>query len=230
MSRITLLQSETIRRGVRFTGRFCAEDGSPVDVSYTFEQAPDAAQNYASDAFLLTFLLPAMRVGEPLHIEAEVDAELLEHLDQVQRYWHTWCPQIFRRITITADGLRATEGVLSPQAISCFSGGVDSCYTALKHSGLFASTGDKRLPLTRLLMVHGMDIPLEDTAVFDRAYDRSVVLARALGAGVSRAATDVRHLGRLYEIDWGVHLHGFALAACLMFHQGAFGYGIIINP
>jgi hypothetical protein len=212
--------------GWSYTGRFRCRMRDQVDVSYTLDHPPKDEKSIA-DAFLLTFLLPAMRVGEVLEVEGEVDEVLLDHLDRFQEIWARWLPGKLRKVPIRVARRIPREPRKSIGAIACFSGGVDSSYTMLKHGSESWLPEEQRLPLKRLLMIHGMDIPVNDPETFERAFCRSRVIANAYDLPLSRLSTDIRKLGSIFKLRWGEELHGSALAASLMIAGGDFSRGII---
>jgi hypothetical protein len=76
-------------------------------------------------------------------------------------------------------------------------------------------------------MIHGLDIPKDDKAAFDRALQRSERITQARGLTLHRAWTDARGLERRFGLSWGPEFHGFALGAVLRLYAGRYGVGVI---
>lgn len=184
-----------------------------------FESPPETHEH-----FLLGSLYLAMREPSNLHVHGAVSSTLLRNLDEFQRAWRMWVPDLYRPAEITVD--RAVPDTDAPRrgddgrAILVFSGGVDSCFTAYRHTKNATNPFPRRLAAG--VMVQGFDIPLDQPDVFDRAAVKSRELVGTLGLDLLTVATNLReHVG-----DW-THSFGAALASVLMLFQGRFGQGLI---
>lgn len=173
------------------------------------------------EPFLLALLLPAMRRGWRLHIDEGVDAGLLVRLDAFQRTWARWLPRRFRRIRIEAAPHTTARGPAG--AVTCFSGGVDSSYTLLRHGPRTRATPRVEAGL----FVHGFDIPREDTRTFAGACARAERMLASQGADLLTLRTNLRGIEDAYDLRWDRELHGAALAAALWCLADRFGTGII---
>ena len=173
------------------------------------------------EPFLLAFLLPAMRRGYAVRIDEPVDEGLLGHLDVFQATWAGWLPHRLRVIPIDAEP-RAGSSPAS-RGITCFSGGVDSAYTLLRHGRPGGSP-----PLVDAgLLVHGFDIPAEDARPFAGARARAERMLASEGADLVSLWTDLRRLEAAFDVRWDRETHGAALAAALWCVAGRFGTGLI---
>jgi hypothetical protein len=145
---------------------------------------------------------------------------LLRNLEEFQAVWQRWRPTSYRRVDLQAD--REVEAVRAPGAAAAqmFSGGLDSCFTAWQHTRL--PGGRRRANLRAAVMVHGFDIPLAETEVFQRACENSRQLAASLGLELIPMASNIRQFGG----DWE-DVHGTALAACLHLLRHRFPVGLI---
>lgn len=93
---------------------------------------PDAQR---ADAFVVALLPLAMRLGEPVVVQAPVSATLAYGLRSVQHALAAWWPALFRQVEMRYEQLEA-EDLSGPRPSGvgcCFSGGVDSWYTVLSH-------------------------------------------------------------------------------------------------
>lgn len=98
--------------------------------------------------------------------------------------WAHWYPHLAKRVRILADAL--PPGVPQPEVSACFSAGVDSFFTVLRH------------PECKVYVhVLGLDMPLWKRDARDRLTARLEMAASKLGARLVRMATNIR------ETRWG---------------------------
>lgn len=158
--------------------------------------------------FVLAFLPVAMRLGLPLACEEPIDRVSRDNLQLWQAAYAAWLPtrltQVELRIPVS-DCKRARTG---RGALTAFSGGSDSCYTALTYD----RAGD--CPLTAGLMIHGFDIPHDDHAGFTGAWDNTRALLQSYGLEAYQMRTNIRE-PRLPKLCWEREVHGIWLAAGL---------------
>ena len=88
----------------------------------------DALPGAADDLLLPLALLPAMRIGFDLRIEAEISARLLDSVESLQRLYWSW-DRSLRLVDVHAE--RTVRPSTGQRAGAFFSGGVDSFHTAL---------------------------------------------------------------------------------------------------
>ncbi|MFO0752909.1 MAG: hypothetical protein U0411_06245 [Thermodesulfovibrionales bacterium] len=175
----------------------------------------------SGDPYVLVMLFTAMRIPTDLHMHGEVSPSLLRNLDEFQAAWACWRPERYVKVEITADAEREHPCAGGPgSAVTLFSGGVDSSFTAYRYrNGL---CGRQNLDLEAGLMIHGFDIPLESAGAFHRAAERAEGMVKSLGIEFISMATNLRDLG---EPWWD--MHGAAPASCLSLLQRGFAAGII---
>jgi hypothetical protein len=173
----------------------------------------------ASDPFVLVPLYDAMRRRLPIHVEGDVSPSLLANLEEFQRFWARWYPGRFTPVEIVPDHEREqAPGVAG--ALTAFSGGVDSCFTAFRHAT--GGAGRRRQTPLTAVMAHGFDVPIEKTAEFDAAADGAESMLATLGIPLVRMATNVRHVEHAWD-----DLVGPALASCLHLLQPNARAGLI---
>jgi hypothetical protein len=171
-----------------------------------------------ADPFILAALFPALESGAALRVTGgSASPSLLDNLAQFERVWHAW--RGFDIIDIEAE-TEAEGSAMGRPALACFSGGIDSAYTAYRHAG--NRSGDLSHGLGAALMVHGFDIPLDDAAGFERAAERSRRMLDSLGVPLVLMQTNIR---RLYPKKWEM-CFGAALAAALTVLREGFGAGL----
>lgn len=108
----------------------------------------------SGDPFLAGFLIPCMYAGEDLHIEASISERLLKNTSSVQALLTTWYPQL-QKISVTcADTYKMLPGIEKENLGqgSCFSGGIDSWYSVLKH----------QKTISHLILIRGFDVNIQE--------------------------------------------------------------------
>lgn len=161
------------------------------------------ADEAIADAYFQVGLLLAMCYDGSLRMETPVSARLLAQSEELQDVFTNWFPRTLRRVAIEVPDRQ--PGLPQPAgegAMSFFSGGVDSFYTAMSQSAA----------ISHLVFVHGFDISLGDTEFYQDALQRLQTAADALGKPLLAPATNLRHLTQP-RAHWGRVAHGAALAA-----------------
>jgi hypothetical protein len=173
------------------------------------------------DPFVIATIFSAMSRGADLVVHGEVSPSLLQNLTEFQVVWATWSPQHYTPVEIIPEvereAVKAEGG-----AIASFSGGVDSCFTALRHRKRYC--GRYQRDIKAGLMVHGFDIPLTEQEVFERAADKSRKILASLGVELIPMATNFRE----FKLDWE-DVFGTGVASCLMLLQGGYSTGLIAS-
>ncbi len=197
----------------RLAARVAYDDPASPDESYWID-VPDAyADSFSPNGNpWLACLVPlAMQRREPLHVDAPVDAALLDGMGDLARLWTAWFPPM-RPVPITVASVvgppRTQEATGRLGAF--FSGGVDSFFTLLRREGERA-----RNPygvVDDLMFVHGFDVPLADVAAFDRLRASLQCVADELGKTLIAIRTNIR-LTKFRDLEWARLGHGPALAA-----------------
>ena len=174
------------------------------------------------DPFLLGVLFNIMRTPNELVVHGRVSPSLLRNLVEFQEAWVSWLPGKYHCIAISADQEKESLPVESDETILTFSGGADSAYSAWRHR--LGSAGRLRRKLTAGMMLHGFDIPLEETGIFARAAERSRRMLTSLGIELIPVETNFREVGGTWE-----DAHGAGLASALSLLQGRFRTGMIAS-
>ena len=164
-----------------------------------------------ASAHLFAMIMPAMRVGAPLHVEGKLEKCLAYRMDAFMRYWNRWCPDRFHQILITADEwlVEKTDTSAKEGAISCFSGGVDSFYSLQRFE---QDTGHR---VKSLLFIHGLDIGLEQKEGYRKNADQMEEWLSNRSQRLLRVQMNARDTARRFHLNWGSIGHGVFLAAGL---------------
>jgi hypothetical protein len=105
-------------------------------------------------------------------------------------------------------------------ALTAFSGGVDSCFTAYRHVQGLAGRQTQRLVAG--VMAHGFDIPIAEDEGFKAAADKAEALLTTLGLPLVRMASNVREVEHAWD-----DMMAAPIAACLMLLQPQARAGLI---
>jgi hypothetical protein len=173
----------------------------------------------SSDAFLLIPLYRAMRAGGRLQVDGEASPSLLANLEEFQAIMASWYRGRFRPVEIVAE--REVEQPPGAEgALTAFSGGVDSSFTAYRHTHGLA--GRQTQKLVAGVMAQGFDIPIGEDQGFAAAADKAEAMLATLGVPLVRMATNVQEV----EHSWDTAI-GTAVASALLLLQPNARAGLI---
>ncbi len=173
------------------------------------------------DGFVTALALRFAAEGKDVRVHGRVSPSLLRNLESYQAAWQAWVPGLYNRVMITADEERERPAPDGPaQAVCGFSGGVDSSFTAYRHSRGLTTRFPQ--PLRAGLMVKGFDIPLEQEGMFQRAAEKAKRQLDSLGLEIIPVATNFKEL----NVKW-IHTFGPAVAGLLMLFGNRFCRGLV---
>ncbi len=162
------------------------------------------------DPFALLGLVPAMRTGQPLVVEAPVSARLLEGMGRGQEILAGWFPELFRVVPVEADARAPGPPAGGRKVASFYTGGVDSSYLAVTH----------RDELDALVTVHAFFAERGWVRAGREFRDGIRAGARGIGLPLVEVFTNARQF--LQPFCGWVEAHGIALAAVAQALAGAF--------
>jgi len=192
----------------------------PEQLWYQLPAEHEASLTDSLDPFVIGLLFVAMRREMDLHVHGQVSPSLLQNLEEYQAAWHCWHPERYQQIEIRADAEREDSPAPVESAAMMFSGGLDSCFTAWRHTQKLCGRRARRLEAA--VMAHGFDIPLEEPEVFKRAAESSRRMAASIGLELIPVASNIRQ----FEDNWEL-THGAGLASCLHLLRRRFPVGLI---
>jgi hypothetical protein len=206
--------------GVRRTLRFGSEE-----IWWTIDGPPDAlpAQLPTHDLAAIALIFRAMREGRHLHVDGPVSLPLLEGLEEFVASWVMWRPDLYKRITVSASEEVAPSLSLERRnrAVVAFSGGVDGSFTFWRHHRRLA--GRRSRSIQCAVLVHGFEIPLEQSAAFEVAFSQASDTLRSVEKPLARLTTNWRTVcSRNWQMDYGA-----GLTACLRNWEGSVGSALI---
>jgi len=207
------------------TRRWLILDGArslPLPEPIYFEQStpiPDPAM----DGLVLGILYWAMRNRVHLDVAGPMSREALANIHEFQTAIHSIQGDLYLPIEVVPEAVVDATAPLRPDAVSLFSGGVDSIFTLLRH------TSESVLPVKSVLLLHHQELDKHEEYVNQRIR-RTKPLLDEVGVDVLVQKTNLRHATsttvmpgkgqRYYEC------FGAQLAASLHQYAGQFGHGL----
>lgn len=166
----------------------------------------------------------AMKRGISLHIEGPVSRTLLENMEELIACWTVWRPNLYRRTKITAS-----EEIVADQpgahargrGIAAFSGGVDASFTLLRH--IRRDVGRRSREIVAGVLIHGLDIQLDQGAAFDTASATAAATLGTVGVPLVTVKTNWRDV---VQGDWEMEF-GSAVSTCLQAWQGSVATALV---
>lgn len=197
---------------------------APVTLRYTVPNAFASAVTDALDPFLVGVLFKAMKKAAPIHAHGRVSPSLLRNLTEFQAAWGHFHPEQYTPVDMIADQEAEIEPPAPEKYVSAFSGGADASFTLYRHCKKLC--GRLARPIGAAIMVHGFDIPLDQSETFARASARAQAITDDVGVPLVRVATNWRIITP--EENWE-DMHGTALAAVLLLFGRGFRGGLIAS-
>ena len=177
----------------------------------------------SADSFLLASLLLAMSYHCDIHVKGTVSPSLIDNLHSFQKKFVEWWPHIYSYSRITADNMSETRHISdSRSTVIAFSGGIDSSYSLYRH---VQNLGDEpHFSISSALMVHGFDIPLQQTEAFNTAFVKTNTISESLDVSLIPVATNLRY----FPVFWH-HVFGTAIATVMTLFARTFENGLIAS-
>lgn len=194
-------------------------DGFILQHSIPEDHAGMMTEETRGDHALLVALLHGMRLHRDIHVAGEVCPDLLTNLETLQDIWSRWRPERYRKINISVAEERSLDPHTNTGGLFAFSGGVDGTYTFFRH--LTGAAGRRTQRPAAALLVHGMDIPLSEPQMYDKALMRAQRMVEGTGVPILPLRTNSRAL----KLDWE-EAYGLQLIAAMLVLQPAFAAGI----
>lgn len=183
-----------------------AELGFGSDTRSVFFRTSDAELTPSPEAWFCLALLPAMKQGADLGIDAAMSPRLLQAAGRLMDIFCSWYPD-FHRTRLLGTSPTSDSSPVGTGVGSFFTGGMDSFYTLLKH----------REEITHVIFVHGADVSLGDTKL---RHQVSTMLSRVeneLKVTVIEIESNVSDFLRSNGIGWDVgHIAGLTAIGHLL--------------
>jgi hypothetical protein len=127
-----------------------------------------------------------MRGAKRIVVEGAITDLAIRNAWHLGEAWHNLLPDTYQPVPIEPEEtichpphIFEADAVSNSGAIAAFSGGVDSMFTALRHTD--GSLGTANYPLSDLVMVHGFDVSLENESAFEELTLRTAGFVNSLG-------------------------------------------------
>ena len=178
---------------------------------------------HTGDVWCIIFLHKMMEIGGQFHVKSTLSKSLWRGIDRYVKAWSQINPEQCSDIELTADELVDDSSLgVKQSAISCFSGGLDACFTAYRHAKSLA--GPQSLPLKACLMLHGADIRKDYVDEWRSASTDARIMVEDLGLDFYTIETNFRDM----HCDYGMSYFSM-LVGCLRVFGNDFGYMILGN-
>ncbi len=152
---------------VRLAATIAVESRARVlDYWFDFPAALEHDIAFSGNAAAILMLPLACFFDEPLHLDRSVDRKLFDNLKGIQQVWNSWFPE-FHHVDVIATSVSGDHSChyrdsAAERTISCFSGGIDSLFTFLRHKD--GPGGDGSARVDDLLCIGGFNTSLNDVA------------------------------------------------------------------
>ncbi|PWJ18118.1 hypothetical protein [Jannaschia seohaensis] len=223
--RVVVWPSESLRAGVKrreFVSEYFDGDRLVTKRNVFFETTSEGAGASlpTADWALLSVLFNAMLYKRDIFIKAPISRQLVHNLDEFQRAFNMWAPQL-TVVDIRADQeLDIVPKHSTNEAVMTFSGGVDASFAAYRQ--IFKKPGYRHRDLKVAILAHGFDFSLGKQEPFDVARAAAEQMLEGTGVEVAVVRTNVRTIMKNWELA-----HGLALAACLHLFSQRYQHGLI---
>ncbi|EOM77647.1 hypothetical protein DW322_08095 [Rhodococcus rhodnii] len=149
-----------------------------------------------------TLRATALRKGLELRLDPPADPVALDGSLRAEEVLRGWYPDELLP-TGTSDRSRAATQPERATGVGCFfSGGVDSFHTALEHID----------EITHLVIVHGLDVSLDNAGLWEQVVARARSAAELLGKELIEVRSNIRYLHAAHGPHWQRQAHGAFLA------------------
>ena len=125
---------ETVAFDVTQNGNEVAICGDGIEVCFAVDGIDLPSE--VDPSFAVWGILPrAMEEGFNLHINKPIDPQVSANAQRLSEIWEMWVPNLYRSIKVSGEaGWQPRRGRRLP-LLQLFSGGIDSTYSVLAHSG-----------------------------------------------------------------------------------------------
>ncbi|MCF8261477.1 MAG: hypothetical protein K9J12_11940 [Melioribacteraceae bacterium] len=165
----------------------------------------------STEAYIIMALLPAMKSGQDIVTEGDVDSRFNNSLKTIQSIFINWLPhQQLRRFSLPNNIKQIENKTLSDRGLACFSGGLDSFYTLLKN----------KTQITDLLFIKGFGKDNEDPKITTKITNHIHSAAMELDKNVIEISTNLRPF--LTKFFPSKIIHGAMLASIGHLFSGTF--------
>jgi len=202
-------------------------DGGRTTMWFCFSGECADSLTDRADPFVIGLIFPVMEIARKaevavrLMVHGTLSPSLIRNMEEFQRAWSMWRPDLYAPCRIEAEQeVESERPMREEKAIMCFSGGVDSSFTAYRH----VAPGIMRYPrpLFAGIIVQGWEYGLEEKELFLRAESRARRILSSLGIPLLRVTTNYKQI-----VQHWPYSHGAAVAAVLSALQRGFRSALV---
>ena len=195
------LEKKVIESGsIKYSATLEFPNGARENIWYKVPYDREQEITELADPFLIGAIFFGMALKADIHVHGKVSSVLLENLEEYQAIWQCLKPKDYQKIFISSEQEIIPTLKQNDSAIIPFSGGVDSCFSVYRHTHNLCGRKNKRIKAA--LMVHGFDIPLVETEMFNIAAEKSTEILNDVGVPLIRVSTNWRDIQRKYSLNW----------------------------
>lgn len=195
-----------------FTAKFIIN--TPQDFNYK------PVQSY--EGFVFAVIFKAMECGEDLLIDLPLTLKGIYNINYIIEAWHNYFPQKYKRIKLIANNIYSSINAKNNTAISAFSGGVDACFTLMRHNK--NDWGPQlSFQLKNILCVQGFDVPSNKKHEYQELLKRISPIFEQFNVQKFEVWTNLKEASNQ---DWEMS-HACQLACCFHLFSEHFDYALI---
>jgi hypothetical protein len=174
-------------------------------------QSPSLVEQPGMEVAVPLALLPAMRLGQPIHVQGALSQTFLEGLRRIVDHYAASFEE-FTSVAITADSYYEGQPATSQRKACFFSGGVDSFFSLLK----------AKEELTDIITIRGFDMSLSDSDRWQKTSSSAQSVADELGIQLHEVECNFGSIIKAYG-KWVEHGYGIVLACVARSLAGLMG-------
>lgn len=181
-------------------------DGFPAIVFQFPDQQAPTLQTYD---FAMWAILPiALRLGLTVRFHQPMSKKGLDSANNIAKVWQRWLPNFFSDVKLEASTTDPHKD-LSAKALTFFSGGIDSTYSAHKIYNEHGRDSDS-------LTIHGMDYKFDDDSRFESLKEQTQTFRESIFGQSHFVKTNLYNVYSLIGCNpKGSHVtHIFAMFSC----------------
>ena len=212
-----------VRREVDFTLQRPGQTPDTRTVFWEIETPLELPAIDSLDFAAIAMLFLAMREKARLVIQGPVTATMLRNMEEMNEAWNQLMPDKYALIPIEAAEIARDQIPAAPgtsKAVVAFSGGIDACFTLIRH--LSGHAGYRTAAVQTAVLVHGFDIPLSASVAFETARAAAKAALDEVGVSLSTIRTNWREVA---ETRWEMD-HMAALSGALHHFAGPCDVGL----
>ncbi|WP_151777270.1 hypothetical protein [Acinetobacter brisouii] len=185
------------------------------EIKFLFPYEP--LPSFSCHDYALWAILPlAMKNGDHIEIHEPISKRAYDSVKKIANIWYFWIPNFYKKINITAHNIIESNSFeKNNKNLMCFSGGIDSTYSAFKLQQDNIKNVDS-------LTVHGMDYKFKDTSKFDQLMEKTKKLRNSVFTNSHFVKTNIYAIYSQHKCNPSfTHVtHIFSLFASLSIFEG----------